>query len=849
MLGAVTGIISSRTPVAVTHQWPINLTTNTSLLSTDAIVTWPINATNNTSLLSTNAIVTWPINITNQSGLLSTDTIVTWPVAVTTGNVPAPVANFTASVTTGTSPLVVQFTDTSTNSPTSWSWNFGNSTTSTSQNPSCTYSTAGTYTVTLTATNAGGSDAEVKTGFITVEAATNPDPYFSNVQLLLRGDNTNGSTTFTNNGYSGAFTGYGNVQNTTAEKKYGTGSIVFDGSGDYLVSNNSYHNLEGAAFTIELWVKFTSLTGQRTIISNYQSPTVGYTLQTVNDAIYFNAKGDTIAIQSAAGAVTTGVWYHLAVSGTANGTSSSIKMFLNGVQIGSTYTGATYMASATNLSIGTLPGYALYFSGYMDNVRITAGYSRYPENFTTPDETFSNDNYFSNVSLLLHSDGTNGSTTFTDISLTPKTVTAVNSTISTSVFKFGTGSAALSGSNSYLTIPTSTAFDFGTGDFCVECWIYPTNLTSYKMIIARQEPSNGMAFQLTTNGTTLGGTLRGSGGVGLVGLSGGTVVLNTWQHVALTRSGTTVNLYLNGTAVATTTSSVNLTCSRPLTIGILDDTVLSYPFTGYIDEVRITKGVARYTANFTSPSTEFSSVAPTPAPTPAPGSSTDTYYSNVSLLLHGDGTNGSTTFTDNSPTPKTVTPVATTVSTSVAKYGTGSIALNGSSSYLSIPNSTDFAFGSGDFTIECWVYQTATPSGSAIITETFQPTGYVNFTIGYGTTVGLQTGALPFIGFFNGSAWTGAVATQAQPNNEWYHIAYVRSGSTHTMYINGVSKATFTSAVAMPTGTDPILIGRRWDTAGTASYFSGYVDDVRITKGVARYTADFTPSTSAFPDQ
>ena len=88
---------------------------------------------------------------------------------------PAPVADFTASPSTGAAPLTVQFNDASTNSPTSWSWNFGDGNTSTSQNPSNTYVVAGTYTVALTATNAAGSDPETKTGYITVTVTT-PTP-------------------------------------------------------------------------------------------------------------------------------------------------------------------------------------------------------------------------------------------------------------------------------------------------------------------------------------------------------------------------------------------------------------------------------------------------------------------------------------------------------------------------------------------------------------------------------------------------------------------------------------------------------------------------------------------------
>jgi len=86
-----------------------------------------------------------------------------------------PIPNFTATPTSGNSPLTVQFSDTSTGSPTSWSWNFGDDSTSTEQNPSHTYTSVGTYTVALTATNAYGSNAKTVANYITVNAASGVD--------------------------------------------------------------------------------------------------------------------------------------------------------------------------------------------------------------------------------------------------------------------------------------------------------------------------------------------------------------------------------------------------------------------------------------------------------------------------------------------------------------------------------------------------------------------------------------------------------------------------------------------------------------------------------------------------
>ncbi len=129
-----------------------------------------LSATTPTKVYTTPGNYTVKLTLTNDGGIgvkvKEAYINVTEPVAA-----PPPVAAFTANRTSGVAPLAVLFTDSSTNSPTSWSWNFGDTQTSTSQNPVHTYSAAGTYTVTLTATNAAGSDPEVKTNYITVTAA------------------------------------------------------------------------------------------------------------------------------------------------------------------------------------------------------------------------------------------------------------------------------------------------------------------------------------------------------------------------------------------------------------------------------------------------------------------------------------------------------------------------------------------------------------------------------------------------------------------------------------------------------------------------------------------------------
>jgi hypothetical protein len=227
------------------------------------------------------------------------------------------------------------------------------------------------------------------------------------------------------------------------------------------------------------------------------------------------------------------------------------------------------------------------------------------------------DPYYANVSLLLHGDGTNGSTTIIDNSPTPKTVTAVgNAQISTAQSKFGGSSIAFDGNADYLTIPDSADWNL-PNDFTIEAWVYLTaysanNAGYFGAVIVSQYTAAGggsdLGWQLRINGTASSYTTINLY-TGVTDLNfAATVSLNTWTHVAVTRSGSSIRAFVNGTqAGSTITNSDAFTESgnRQLWIGGLNDTTYRFWLPGYIDDLRITKGVARYTANFIPPAAPF----------------------------------------------------------------------------------------------------------------------------------------------------------------------------------------------------------------------------------------------------
>lgn len=225
------------------------------------------------------------------------------------------------------------------------------------------------------------------------------------------------------------------------------------------------------------------------------------------------------------------------------------------------------------------------------------------------------DLYIDNVSLLLHMDGSNGSTTFTDSSKNALAVTRFgNAQISTAQSKFGGSSGYFDGNGDYCTLAHNTAFNLSSGDFTIEAWIYnaarPSGVNTQTIIdkdgvLATSYPS----YSITVDSVGLC-LLNLGNGVGLsptvTAYTIGTIPLATWTCIAATKSGTTIRTFLNGSLIASATQGVAMTDgSKSLHIGFYAGAGSSSYFNGYIDELRITKGVARYTDSYSLPDLPF----------------------------------------------------------------------------------------------------------------------------------------------------------------------------------------------------------------------------------------------------
>jgi len=224
-----------------------------------------------------------------------------------------------------------------------------------------------------------------------------------------------------------------------------------------------------------------------------------------------------------------------------------------------------------------------------------------------------NDPYlYTNTVLLLHGDGANGSTNIVDSSRvagSPKVVTPVgNAQISTAIADpFGNsarGVLAFDGNGDYLTVPSGLDFQFGTGDFTVEAWIRSSDLAGQKVLLDTRpngDPLIATRWIIYTNGTALNWVVAGTN------YSGGALATNTWYFVTLCRSSGSTRAFLDGVQIGSTvtdTTNYLIGASRPI-IGADGNNPTLLNFNGYIDELRITKGVARYTSNFTPPTAPF----------------------------------------------------------------------------------------------------------------------------------------------------------------------------------------------------------------------------------------------------
>lgn len=401
------------------------------------------------------------------------------------------------------------------------------------------------------------------------------------------------------------------------------------------------------------------------------------------------------------------------------------------------------------------------------------------------------------VSIFLRMDGADASTTFTDSSANALTVTANGgTTISTSQSKFGGASAYFTGNPvSYLTTDDSPLFGLGTGDFTIEMWVQLVAGGGRYGALSIGDYTNGILWRMAPVGGQLffAGTLLNW----FTANPAGVPIDGAWHHVAVTRQGTMARGFLDGGLdFETDVGVIDLGASRVLMIGCGSHELNDYEaFSGYIDNVKITKGEAVYTAAFT-PSTS-------------------------SLLLHMDGANASTVFTDSSPQALTVTPSGTAqISTAQSVFGGASAMFGGGGDHLAITGDWTW-WSTSDYTVEFWL--------RANVVAGYLPLIYSDG----GINAHLHTNGSIHVNDGQAASSIGDGLPIVQ--DTWTHIAIVRLSGTITLYQDGVIIGTTTQTPGV--GGSTFRVGG--DSSGNG--VSGFIDDVRVTRGIAVYTGTFTP--------
>jgi len=232
-------------------------------------------------------------------------------------------------------------------------------------------------------------------------------------------------------------------------------------------------------------------------------------------------------------------------------------------------------------------------------------------------------------------------------------------------------------------------------------------------------------------------------------------------------------------------------------------------------------------------------------PTQPPGSF-DPSIQLVSLLLHGDGTNGSTVIADSSPRPKPVTVVGgASIGSTQSKFGGSSLFFDGvdaSNTSLTLADSPEFHFP-GAYTVELWVRPSSFKAINTWLFGQILQTGLAPVRI----DIAPSTGLVNVLGSSDNTSWlftTGFTSTAALQIGNWSHVALADDGTTARLFINGVLQATRATWLKADSAT-ALRIGGGY--ASGDREFDGYMDDIRVTKGIARYTANFTPPAQAFP--
>jgi hypothetical protein len=680
--------------------------------------------------------------------------------------------------------------------------------------PSTNSADSGEFTLTIGATDGTNGAVNTITSMLLQFSVVNS----RNTQLLVTAtgtsDNSNVTDSSTNN-HTVTTTGDA-VSGTFSPYRHGGYSMYFNGIFDQLnIASHESLGFGTGDFTIEFWTQwggtFSSASGGAMVDLRSAvdaSATVIYlsTAVTGGKITFYDGPANT---EISTGIAITKEWTHIALARE----SGVWRIFINGT-LRASRTSSTNLGSSQPIRIGQgINGWTTAYDGHISDLRIVKGTAIYTSNFTPPNERLES---VPNTSLLTchlpyYADGSSNNHTVILGGHIPKIEPFAPYDYAEYNPTDHGGSVYFDGSGDYLDLDFAA---IGTSDYTIECWIYVTSSSSNELICdfrpTGSDNSTGIWMYFSSSNKLVVGT---GGSVYITGTT--TYPDNQWVHVSVQRVGGLLTLYGNGILQGTKSNvSTNLT-STDMRVGTNRSAASVYH--GYISDFKLVKSALRVDAN-------GSHLPYFDLPT-EPSDSTGTE-------IHIKGTDASIIDKTQNKTILTLEGNTTGSTTQVKFANSKSIYVDGSGDNVTI---TDLEMGSADLTFELWMYQDVVQStsyrGIICASSYADQHPFTLYTHNSTLQLWLDHSGVGISGPF--TAFT------------WHHVAIVRNSGIWTLYIDGISVGTSTIGGTYNfTNTINFLLGQGTGGIHPAYYWKGYLQDVRFTKGVARYTTNFTPSTS-----
>lgn len=657
------------------------------------------------------------------------------------------------------------------------------------------------------------------------------DTHWNNVKLLVNGD----ATYADGSDYSTPNTAYGTV--TESAGKYGNG-LLLGTTPSFIYTMPVRHLLINSQdFAIECWIKFTNLSAATNpVFGNSLSYTVaqGFRVAVTSAGAVQFSSNNVNYIVTIDGKIALGIWYHIALSRA----QSTVRLFIDGILVGTTSI-STVFNQSRQIQFGKDTSNVTSSAATISDARVTIGSARYTDYFDPPvqkltkyvvDLPFSRgglDPYYQNVIFLLN--GINGAV---DESLFHSPVTSSGSTIN--IGPHG-NVYSLSGIASRLSVPQAVAIG-GFADFTAETW-YRRNAggSDAQCILNVGVYGTAGSYSLFTFASGLMRVYANATGVIAINQTDHNQNLATWNHFALIRRNNIIIVFINGKMISSSELRAETVPPTTVSIGVHD----TYNNSADYSDARVTVGVARYTSHYIPPTVpvhkdyidQFSSAK-----------YGDTLWKDVGIYpqLRTIGVVDST-FYGVMPTYNTTTRMTKVPGPlGIAEVMVTDHTLTNQTSTYFFPSWLPSTTKNSDFSVECWFFPKSGQQTSPVLLANSDASG--SFTQSWRLVARYSWSPTKFA--FLASQHSGSAAlltsiTDVQ-NDQWYHIAVTKKGTSWYLFINGVLEHTVTSSIVV---SNQLLASHFWvggiPVSNTAA--GGYIANPRVTQ-TARYVSNFTPT-------